>query len=127
MLSSDKRPSDQDPAVRSVVLPFRAVTPLEVGAVHSQAVSRGAGSGDVCNVDMARTRSPWLGPAARPVAIPEDDVRFYVEVGELVELLEELVLPPTVRRAWADWFLRHRGPTLSSGRPRVRIVNRSPS
>ncbi len=39
----------------------------------------------------------------------EDDVRFYVEVGELVELFDELVLPPTVRRAWADWLLRHRG------------------
>ncbi len=39
----------------------------------------------------------------------EDDVRFYVEVDELVELFDELVLPPTVRRAWADWLLRHRG------------------
>jgi hypothetical protein len=108
---------------------------------------------------MARTRNPRLGPAARPVAIPEDvddpsvvkasgvvelpfhvrwsdpaitydlgqradrirvyeqvlregtedDVRLYVEIAELVELFDELVLPPTVRRAWADWLLRHRG------------------
>jgi hypothetical protein len=39
----------------------------------------------------------------------EDDVRFYIELGELVELLDELVLPPTVRLAWADWLLRYRG------------------
>ena len=100
---------------------------------------------------MSRTRNPWIGPAARPVAIPEDiddpslkasdvvelpfhvrwsdpsitydlgqradrirvyeqvrredtedDIRFYIEVGELVELFGELVLPPKVRRAWAD-------------------------
>ena len=43
----------------------------------------------------------------------EDDVRFYVDVGELVELFEELVLPPTLRRAWADWLLRHRGVVLA--------------
>jgi hypothetical protein len=93
---------------------------------------------------MARTRNPWLGPAARPVAIPEDvddpsvlkasgvvelpfhvrwgdpsitydlgqradrnrvyeqvlregtedDVRFYIDVDELVALFDELVLPP---------------------------------
>jgi hypothetical protein len=108
---------------------------------------------------MARTRYPWLGPAARPVAIPEDvddpsvpkasgvvelpfhvrwsepailydlgkradrmrvyeqvlregtedDVRFFIDVGELAALFDELVLPPTVRRAWADWLVRHPG------------------
>ena len=75
---------------------------------------------------MSRTRNPWLGPAARPVAIPEDiddpsvvkasgvvELPFHVDVGELVELFEELVLPPTLRRAWADWLLRHRGVVLA--------------
>ena len=104
---------------------------------------------------MARTRSLTLGPAARPVAIPEAfdweptasgtitlpfhvrwsdpvvaydmavradrlrvyeqvlregteaDVRHYVDPKELAELLDELVLPPMVRRTWAEWFLRH--------------------
>ena len=37
----------------------------------------------------------------------EDDVRLYVEPDELRELLDELVLPPKVRRAWADWLRRH--------------------
>ena len=104
---------------------------------------------------MARTRSLTLGPAARPVAIPEAfdweptasgtvtlpfhvrwsdpvvtydmavradrlrvyeqvlregteaDVRHYVDPKELAELFDELVLPPTVRRTWEEWFLRH--------------------
>ena len=43
----------------------------------------------------------------------EDDVRFYIDVDELVGLVDELVLPPTVRRAWADWLLRQRGGVLA--------------
>jgi hypothetical protein len=35
------------------------------------------------------------------------DVRYYVDPKELAELFDELVLPPTVRRAWEAWFLRH--------------------
>ena len=108
-------------------------------------------------VPMARTRTPELGPAARPIPVPdylddpslakakgrvelplhirwsgppvtydladradrarvyeqvlregtEDDVRFYIEADELRELFDELVLPPPVRRAWADWLRRH--------------------
>lgn len=38
----------------------------------------------------------------------EDDVRFYVDPDQLLELWDELVLPPAVRRAWADWVRRHR-------------------
>ena len=102
--------------------------------------------------EMTRTRTPTLGPAARPVAVPgnledpalpkargrvelprhirwsgppitydladrsdrarvyeqvlregtEDDVRRYVELEKLRELLDELVLPPSVRRAWVE-------------------------
>ena len=108
---------------------------------------------------MAHTRTRSLGPAARPVAVPEDlddpsflkasgevelplhirwsgppiaydlndradrarvyeqvlregtddDVRYYVHADQLRELFAELVLPPPVRRAWADWLGRHRG------------------
>ena len=38
----------------------------------------------------------------------EDDVRLFVEAGQLLELWDELVLPPAVRRAWAGWLRRHR-------------------
>lgn len=107
---------------------------------------------------MAHTRTHELGPAARPVAVPEDldgpslpkatgrielplhirwsgppitydladradrarvyeqvlregtedDVRFYIDADELLELWDELVLPAPVRRAWAGWIRRHR-------------------
>ncbi len=108
---------------------------------------------------MAHTRTHELGPAARPVAVPEgldepslpkasgrielpphirwsgppitydladradqarvyeqvlregteEDVRFYVDADKLLELWDELVLPPPVRRAWAGWLRHHRG------------------
>jgi hypothetical protein len=36
---------------------------------------------------MARTRSPWLGPASRPVAVPEDvDDANFVKASGVVEL-----------------------------------------
>jgi hypothetical protein len=107
---------------------------------------------------MASTRTPRLGPAARPVAVPEDlddptvpkargqvelpfhirwsgppltydltdradrvrvyeqvlregtdgDVRYYIDPDQLLDLWDELVLAPPLRRAWADWFRRHR-------------------
>lgn len=107
---------------------------------------------------MAQTRTSELGPATRPVAVPDDldnpsaakatgrvelpphirwsgppieydlgdradrarvyeqvlresveaDVRFYVDAGQLLELWDELVLPPNVRRAWSGWIERRR-------------------
>jgi len=81
---------------------------------------------------MTTGRSRSLGPDARPVAVPEDvgDPRL-VKASGLVQLplwvewsgekpltyvvadqWDVLVLPPRVRRAWADWF-RRRGITLS--------------
>jgi hypothetical protein len=104
---------------------------------------------------MARVRSLELGPAMRPVAVPDDldssrpkasgqielplhvrwssppltydladradrarvyeqvmregtesDIRFYVEAEHLLELWDELVLPPAVREAWAPQIER---------------------
>ncbi len=39
----------------------------------------------------------------------EEDVRQYIDVDVLADQWDTLVLPPRVRRAWADWFRRHRG------------------
>ena len=37
-----------------------------------------------------------------------DDVRFYVDADRLLELWDELVLPPAVREAWTSWIERRR-------------------
>ena len=33
-----------------------------------------------------------------------DDVRFFVDADRLLELWDELVLPPAVREAWTGWI-----------------------
>jgi len=42
----------------------------------------------------------------------DDDVRLYVNPDDLLELWDEMVLPPTVRQAWAGWFWRQRNVEL---------------
>jgi hypothetical protein len=37
----------------------------------------------------------------------EDDIRRLIDPRELRNLWNELVLPPSVRRAWAGWLRRH--------------------
>ena len=34
----------------------------------------------------------------------DDDVRYFIEVDELVRLWDDLVLPPHVRHAWSEWL-----------------------
>ncbi len=36
----------------------------------------------------------------------EEDVRFFIDVQELVRLWDELVLSPHVRAAWEEWLRR---------------------
>ena len=42
----------------------------------------------------------------------DEDVRRFIDVDYLADRWDVLVLPPRVRRAWADWF-RRRGIPLS--------------
>jgi hypothetical protein len=53
-----------------------------------------------------------------------DDVRYFIEVDELIHLWDELVLPPAVSQAWADWLARHRNVTVQDCRTRVREQRR---
>ena len=39
----------------------------------------------------------------------DEDVRYYIVIDELLDLFDDLVLPPAVRQAWVSWFLDHRG------------------
>jgi len=43
----------------------------------------------------------------------EADVKFFVDVDQLLVLWNDLVLPPSVRRAWANWFRTHRSVDLA--------------
>lgn len=43
----------------------------------------------------------------------DDDVRFYIDVDELVTLWPDLVLPHHVRLAWARWLADRRGVTVA--------------
>ena len=49
-----------------------------------------------------------------------DDVRYFIDVDELIDVWEELVLPPAVSRAWIDWLGAHRHVTVVDCRERVR-------
>ncbi len=42
----------------------------------------------------------------------DDDVRRFVEVDQVIELWDRMVIPPSVRRAWAHWLREHRGVIL---------------
>ena len=43
----------------------------------------------------------------------DDDVRYFVDVDELLAMWDDIVLPTWVRKAWARWFKRHRGVDVS--------------
>jgi hypothetical protein len=38
----------------------------------------------------------------------EEDVLYYIDADQLADIFDQLVLPATVRRAWAGWLNRHR-------------------
>ncbi len=43
----------------------------------------------------------------------DDDVRWYIDADELLNLWRELVLPPQVRQAWSAWLRGHLGIELA--------------
>jgi hypothetical protein len=43
----------------------------------------------------------------------DDDVRYFIDVDQLQDLWSRMWLPPRVCQAWAEWYRRHRGVSLS--------------
>jgi hypothetical protein len=53
-----------------------------------------------------------------------EDVRHFIDIDELIDVWDELVLPPAVSRAWIDWLARHRNVIVQDCRARVRSGGR---
>lgn len=49
-----------------------------------------------------------------------EDVRWFIDVNELIDLWDELVLPRAVSQAWISWIAERRGVMLVDWRDRVR-------
>jgi hypothetical protein len=49
-----------------------------------------------------------------------DDVRHFIDVDLLLDLWDEMVLPPAVSRAWIAWLAKHRLVTVRDCRDRAR-------
>ena len=49
-----------------------------------------------------------------------DDVRYFIDVDELIDLWDEMVLPRAVSEAWIRWLARHRNVILRDCRARAR-------
>jgi hypothetical protein len=53
-----------------------------------------------------------------------EDVRYFIDIDVLIDVWDELVLPPAVSRTWIDWLARNRGVHLQDCRARARQARR---
>jgi hypothetical protein len=51
-----------------------------------------------------------------------DDIRYFIDVDDLIDVWDELVLPPAVSRAWIDWLAEHRHVVVHDCRDRARTI-----
>lgn len=52
-----------------------------------------------------------------------EDIRYFIDVDHLLDMWDELVLPPAVSRAWIDWLARHRHVAVRDCRDRARTAD----
>ena len=52
-----------------------------------------------------------------------DDIRYFIDVDDLIDLWNQLVLPPAVSRAWIDWLAEHRHVIVRDCRDRARTAS----
>lgn len=53
-----------------------------------------------------------------------EDVRWFINVDDLIEMWDDLMLPRAVSRAWAQWLRTHRGIVLHDWRDAPSPVQR---
>ena len=108
------RTSELGPASRPVAIPTDMVddsAPKASGIISLPARVRWSGPDKTYDLgkrsDLIRVYEQVLREGT------DDDVRHFIEPDTLAELWDDLVLPPHVRTAWANWFQQHRSIRLS--------------
>jgi hypothetical protein len=102
------RSAQLGPDARPVALPDEddPSTPKASGLVRLPVHVRWSGAPKTYDLELRQDRARVYEQVLREGTV--EDVRFYVDVDQLIDLWDELVLPRSVRRAWAQWILRHR-------------------
>lgn len=103
------RSSQLGPDARPVALPVNddePSTPKAKGLVQLPVHVRWSGPPKTYDLDLRQDRARVYEQVLREGTTA--DVRFYVDVGLLIDIWDELVLPRSVRQAWAAWILQHR-------------------
>jgi hypothetical protein len=103
------RSSQLGPEARPVALPEGdgdSSIPKASGRVQLPTHVRWSGAPKTYDLDVRQDRIRVYEQVLREGT--PDDVRFYVDVDQLIQLWDELVLPRSVRQAWAGWILQHR-------------------
>ena len=103
------RSSQLGPDSRPIAVPEDADDPTirkATGRVQLPTHVRWSGRPKTYDLDRRTDRARVYEQVLREGTL--DDIRFYVDVDQLLDLWDDLVLPSPVRRAWAQWFLRHR-------------------
>lgn len=101
--------SELGPYSRPVELPDDVDAPAVIkasGRIQLPLHVRWSGPPKTYDLDDRRDRSRVYEQVLREGTA--EDIRFFIDVDQLLDLWDDLVLPRFVRRAWADWFLRTR-------------------
>jgi hypothetical protein len=101
--------SERGPFARPVELPEDVDDPTIIkasGRVQLPLHVRWSGPPKIYDLDRRQDRARVYEQVLREGTV--DDIRHYIDVDLLLDLWGELVLPSSVRRAWAEWYTRTR-------------------
>lgn len=102
------RSAELGPAARPVAVPAdldASRAPKANGRIELPLHIRWSGEPIVYDLDDRADRARVYEQVLREGS--EEDVRYYIDPGQLLELWDELVLPASVRRAWEPWLRSH--------------------
>ena len=106
---AQRRSSIFGPDARPVALPTDVDDPAIVkasGQIQLPMHIRWSGPAKLYDLNRRQDRGRVYEQVLREGT--EEDVRYFIIVDELIDLWDDLVLPRSVRRAWAKWILQNR-------------------